>query len=192
MVIRPLRFNIILLMAAVTATLTGCQSTVESQQKKQEAKQIAALRIHLQMSPMSGRTAPVAVLRSAPITFHVGTSSILNEGHLESAQLRETPAGFQIALQMNQEGQRLLEQFTTSNPNKRLAIRVRFGIDPFITDRWLAAPQIQRRISDGLLLFTPDASRQEAEDIVRGLNNAVGHNPEKKKKAEESLFGGQQ
>jgi preprotein translocase subunit SecD len=186
MVIRPLRFNIILLAAAALLALTGCQST-ESKQKKQ----VASLRIHLQTSPMSGRSMPVAVLRAAPITFHIEQTSILHEGHLDYARVRETPAGFQIALQMNLEGQRLLEQYTTTNPNKRLAIRVRFGIDPVIEDRWLAAPQITRRISDGLLQFTPDATRQEAEDIVLGLNNAVGHNPQKPKKAEEDLFGGE-
>jgi preprotein translocase subunit SecD len=185
MVIRLPRFNIILLATAALTALSGCQSP-ESQHKNQ----IANLRVHLQTSPMSGRSAPVSVLRAAPITFYVETASILDESHLDHAQLREGPAGFQIALQLNRGGQRLLEQYTTSNPNKRLAIRVRFGIAPFIEDRWLAAPQIQRRIADGLLLFTPDATRQEAEEIVLGLNNAIGHDPARKKKAEPDLFGG--
>jgi hypothetical protein len=28
-------------------------------------------------------------------------------------------------------------------------------------------------LADGVFVFTPDASREEAERIVRGLNNAV-------------------
>ena len=39
--------------------------------------------------------------------------------------------------------------------------------------RWLAAPVINRRISDGVLVFTPDATREEAEEIALGLNNVA-------------------
>ena len=39
--------------------------------------------------------------------------------------------------------------------------------------RWLAAPILQQRIRDGLLVFTPDATREEAERIVRGLKNVA-------------------
>ena len=39
--------------------------------------------------------------------------------------------------------------------------------------RWLAAPRISQRIKDGVLVFTPDATREEAERIVRGLNNVA-------------------
>ena len=34
-------------------------------------------------------------------------------------------------------------------------------------------PRIATRITDGVLAFTPDATRAEAERIVRGLNNAA-------------------
>jgi len=48
-------------------------------------------------------------------------------------------------------------------------------------ERWLAAPVISRRIPDGVLVFTPDASRAEADDIVLGLNN-IAREVEKKNK----------
>ncbi len=32
-------------------------------------------------------------------------------------------------------------------------------------------PRINRRISNGELVFTPDATREEAERIVKGVNN---------------------
>ena len=44
-----------------------------------------------------------------------------------------------------------------------------FGASP----DWLAAPLIRRPIADGVLTFTPDASREEAEKIVKGLNNVT-------------------
>jgi hypothetical protein len=39
--------------------------------------------------------------------------------------------------------------------------------------RWLAAPVISHRIGDGVLVFTPDATREEAEEIALGLNNVA-------------------
>ena len=40
-----------------------------------------------------------------------------------------------------------------------------------VYDRWIAALLITRRIADGLLTFTPDASREEADAMVLGWNN---------------------
>jgi hypothetical protein len=45
----------------------------------------------------------------------------------------------------------------------------KFGRDP----RWLAAPQITKHLSAGVFTFTPDATREEAERIVTGLNNVA-------------------
>ena len=39
--------------------------------------------------------------------------------------------------------------------------------------RWLAAPLITHRIGDGVLAFTPDMSRAEADQFVLGLNNVA-------------------
>jgi len=39
--------------------------------------------------------------------------------------------------------------------------------------RWLAAPLINRRMADGMITFTPDASREETEKFVEGLNNSA-------------------
>jgi hypothetical protein len=38
--------------------------------------------------------------------------------------------------------------------------------------RWLAAPLISHRIANGVLAFTPDCSREEADQLVQGLNEA--------------------
>ena len=48
----------------------------------------------------------------------------------------------------------------------------------------MAAPRIARRISNGVISFTPDATRDEAEQIAIGLNNVAikNGNQEKSKK----------
>ena len=48
-------------------------------------------------------------------------------------------------------------------------------------DRWLGAPRVTHRIKDGVLIFTPDTDREEAEQIVLGLNNLAEKNGEKLK-----------
>jgi hypothetical protein len=69
-------------------------------------------------------------------------------------------------VQMNPQGTRLLEQYSLAGRDKRAAI-----FSNFDQVRWLAAPKLSRRISDGVLVFTPDCTREEADRIVRGLNN---------------------
>ena len=46
-------------------------------------------------------------------------------------------------------------------------------ISDLAENRWLAAPVIPSRIGNGVLTFTPDASREEADQIVLGLNNVA-------------------
>ena len=69
-------------------------------------------------------------------------------------------------------GTALLEQCTTRNRGRRIAIFSQFG-EKMKDYRWLAAPVISRRITDGVLVFTPDATREEAEEIAAGLNNVA-------------------
>jgi preprotein translocase subunit SecD len=80
--------------------------------------------------------------------------------------------GFEISLQFNREGTWLLEQYSSANRGRKIAVFCEFGVE-LKEHRWLAAPVVSKRISDGLLVFTPDASREEAEEIVRGLNNVA-------------------
>ena len=41
------------------------------------------------------------------------------------------------------------------------------------TTRWLAAPMITRPIENGVIAFTPDCTREEADIFVLGLNNVA-------------------
>ena len=74
-----------------------------------------------------------------------------------------------MSIQFDHQGTLLLEQYSTLNRGRKFAIFTQFG-DKLKESRWLAAPIISRRITDGLLMFTPDATREEAEQIARGLN----------------------
>ena len=83
---------------------------------------------------------------------------------------------FAIALQFDRRGTWLLEQYTVSGKGRRAAI-----FSQFSDTRWLAAPILNRNITDGRFVFTPDATRAEAERIVRGLNNVAKVVKKKKK-----------
>lgn len=56
-------------------------------------------------------------------------------------------------------------------------------MDKEVNQRWLAAPLINAPISDGVLLFTPNTTRSEADAIALGLSNVV-----KKRKKQSALF----
>jgi hypothetical protein len=82
--------------------------------------------------------------------------------------------GFALRLRFNRHGSWVLEQYSSGNPGKRFAIFSQFVTPPgenLNEGRWIAAPRVKGRIADGTLIFTPDATREEAEQIVLGLSN---------------------
>jgi hypothetical protein len=187
MVIRPLRFNINLLLAILLLGATGCQTPEQKQEK-----QTATLRIHLETNPLPlGQSEQISVLRTAPIKVTIEKNPFLHEGHVASASLLENPDGFALKIQLNRQGQWLLEQYTSANSRRRIAIRSQFRQGTNVFDRWLAAPMISGRIFDGILAFTPDADHTESEIIVKGWNNSAGYKPkdhESKTNSTEAVF----
>ena len=161
--IRPNRFNIYLLVALLaTLGAAGCQSFG----KKKEA---STLRLHLEVNrDGSDQNAPVPINRSDPIYVNVQKQPFLDEGRVVKAEVIEVMGGFAIFIQFDRQGTWLLEQYSTANKGRHVAIESEFG-----EARWLAAPVMNKRISDGTLVFTPDATHAEAERIVRGLNNVA-------------------
>lgn len=177
MVIRPSRFNIYLLLCSVLVTLTGCQTT-----ESKRLHQLATVRLHLESNvEVANHTEVVSICRAAPMAVNVIKTPFLNESVLASASIIEEHGGFALKLEFNKLGQTILEQYSAVNPNRRFAIRSQFGVEPNVVDRWLAAPRIPRRIKDGVLIFTPDATLAEAEQIVLGLNNHAEKSGEKMK-----------
>lgn len=170
------RFNIYLLLLAMAVSLCGCQSAA----KKRE-KQTSTLRVHLEVNPdASKRSAPVPIYRERPVLINVQSAPFLTESEITRARILDVVGGFVIEVQFNQRGTYLLEQYTASNPGKYLVTFVEFG-ERLQQSRWLGATVISQRIRNGALAFTPDATREECEEIVLGLNN-VAREVEKRSK----------
>lgn len=178
MVIRPLRFNIYLLALALLGC--GCATTGSS-----SSKPMALLTVNVETTrEAEGKSEAITFSRAHPIPITIQASPVVNETHIAEASLVDGFAGYTMVLQLTPMGTHLLEQYTLMYPGRRFAIAVQFG-EKTKQARWIAAPVIKKRISDGVLAFTPDASREEAELIVKSLNNvAIKLENQKKKKIE--------
>ena len=160
------RFNLYLALAAALALLCGCQT------HKQKGP-ISALRVHIQTNPDSlGLSQNISVVRSDPVLLTIQKEPILTEANIVSAKAVDSPGGFAIEIQFDENGTWLLEQASAANPGGHFAIFGQWG-DKLATGRWLAAPLITHRIANGLLSFTADCSRAEADRLVLGLNNVA-------------------
>jgi preprotein translocase subunit SecD len=169
MKIRLNRFNTYLALLGALALLTGCQSP--------ENRMRTALKVHLETNRDSSKRGElVPVYRSQPFMVNIDKSPLLTEKLVAEAKIVDDPmgGGFQLSIKFERRGVWLLEQYSTANLGKRLAIFCQFASDDKAKEtvgRWVAAPVINKRITDGTLVFTPDADRPEALRIMRGLNN---------------------
>lgn len=148
---------------------SGCKTTEE----KEKAKLATNLRFHVEANPDitgSGRVVPVPIYRSNPFEVYVERDATLDEGFMKSAEVVDVDkmGGFGIKITFDERGTIRLNHMTTMNKGKRVAIQARWT-----ETRWLAAPIVTRAISDGIFIFTPDATREESQRIVDGLNNVI-------------------
>ncbi len=125
-------------------------------------------------SQIPNRTQTVTVFRQAPTTIGIEPSPFINEEQVKDASVIDSIGGFALKVEFNRDGRYLLEQYTSGNQTRRMAIFSHFT-DPnnpkVEIDRWLGAPRISQAITNGMLIFTPDASREEAEQVAQGLRN---------------------
>jgi hypothetical protein len=162
MKIRFVSFNIYFCLALLGISM-GCKTT----EVKKQGKEGSTIRLHLEVNADgTKRNSSVPVYRENPLLVNVNQAPFLTEGDIQAAAVADTIGGFVIRLEFNRHGALVLESITTSYKGKRIAIQSQFE-----ESRWLAAPLITRSIIDGILIFTPDATREESERIVRGLNN---------------------
>ena len=181
-------FNIYLLL--VSLFLAGCASTDAEKEKakadakakaQQEAtkrnpkKEYATIRFHLETNlDNTGKNRAVPIYRAKPIQIGVEEMCFLDEGKVDQAALVDWGGNYAIQLKFTRSGAFSLETITTSNKGRRLAIYCDFGQSKeLVESRWLAAPMIERGNPTGVFTFTPDATRDEAERIVNGLNNVA-------------------
>jgi hypothetical protein len=169
MIFRTTWFNLYFAAAVVLVAGIGCQTS-----KKQ--KESSLLRVHLEAGPEvpTNRCTVVQLPRNHPIDVQIDRTAFLSETDVKEAKVVEDLGGFSIRLQFNRKGSWILEQNSASNRGKHFVVYAQFvtpGQQEHTEGRWLAAPRITRNLADGVLLFAPDASREEAEEIVLGLNN---------------------
>lgn len=173
MMVQTKAFNIYFCLALVIGLVTGCKTSPEDQEKKKEKKLAAVLRLHLETHPdNSGHQEMVSILRDNPVQISIQKSAFLNEGDIAESRVVDAMGGFTISLKFDRRGRWLLEQYSTANVGKRIAVYAQFG-EGLKKSRWLAAPVIRKHMGDGVFNFTPDCSREEAEDITKGLNNVA-------------------
>jgi hypothetical protein len=125
-------------------------------------------------------TSVAKIYRASPVEMQVEKEAFLTEADVASARVVEVLGGFDIQIQMNREGTWMLQNYSASNSGKHYAIFSQFG-EKGKQARWLAAPIFKRLISDGMIQFTPDTSREEAEEIAKGLNNFAKKNENNQK-----------
>ncbi|PAW81815.1 MAG: hypothetical protein B9S33_15975 [Pedosphaera sp. Tous-C6FEB] len=151
--------------ALAAALFIGCVSTGTGK----GGVELSTIRIHLETNPDNlGMSRRIEVGPEPKQTFSVAGPA-LGEMHLLGAQLWEGNAGeYAVHLQFDRQGAQMLEIYSMSYRGKRLAI-----FSQFPHPRWVGTFRMDRRIGDGTLLFRPDATRDEAQRLVSGLNKAV-------------------
>jgi hypothetical protein len=161
------RFNVYLLpLLLLTALMSpGCALF-----HKKTPKEVGAVRVHIESPAAAGdETQTVSLLRADPVAVLILKDPVLTEADLLRAVLRESPGGFYVELLFDQTGALTLEQYTGAYGGKHFVVFGQWG-EKLKDGRWLAAPIISGRTTTGTLAFTPDMSRAEAEQWVKGLN----------------------
>jgi len=160
------QFNSCLLWLAL-ALAAGCKTSDE----RKRDRAISTFRLHLEGNPDG--TESTAIIQIAGAELYVNNAPFLDERSVTNAAVVETSdGGFAIRVKYDRHGMLILDTVSTENRGRRIAIFTQYGAGKLEHYRWLAAPY-GAPISDGVLLFTPMATREESEEIVLGLNNVV-------------------
>jgi preprotein translocase subunit SecD len=160
------RFNIYLALAILTGLACGCQTD-------KKKTQTAILRVHIEVSAdPTGSSQAISVIRSDPVLVNIKRDPILTEANLVQAKVIDAQGGFALQFRFDENGTWTIEQYSAANPGRHFAIFGQWS-EKSVDSRWLAAPLITHRIAGGQLVFTPDCSREEADQLVLGLNDAA-------------------
>ena len=161
------RFNTYLFLLAVALSV-GCRTTEE----RRRDKAISTFRLHLETS--RGDTGSNAIIEIAGAQLYVNNAPFLDETSVTNAAVVDTrDGGFAIQVRYDRHGTLVLDAMTTENRGRHLAIFTQFGPGKLEQKRWLGAPFIGSSITGGVLIFTPNSTRAEAEQVVQGLNNVA-------------------
>lgn len=160
------------------------ESASKGEKDAKPEKQASTIRFHMETESIGMGTGKIKVIRASPVTINVEKNAFADEGYVEQARVVDGMAGPMIVIKLNTQGALRLQMWTVDKPGRRVAIWSKWT-----EGRWLAAPQVRKPIEDGYIAFAPDATREEAERIVRGLNNVaikLGNQAKPDKKAEQA------
>lgn len=181
MMMRLHRFNIYLSFVALLAlAMTGCRTDKDAEDKK-KGNEVTYLALHMEVTPDGLHdNEPVPIFRADPQYVNISKEPFLDSKDISEAKLLEAQDGtFSIQVKFTARGQLLLDVNTTQYRGKRIVVMCKWS-----EERWIASPVIKKRITDGTLVFVPDATKEEAVRIVLGLNNIA----KELKKAEKDWF----
>ena len=152
-----------LLLAALAGTPgLGCAERDQHGNKLKPAQ----LRLHLESyQDVPERLTTITMGRAAPFSYSVERGSFLKDDQILAATLLENEGLYSIRIKLDHQGQTILNQLSSANSGKRIAVWADFG-----EVRWVGSVRIEKRITNGELTFTPDTTREEAEQIVEGVN----------------------
>jgi preprotein translocase subunit SecD len=163
-------FNLYLVMLLSLAA--GCKTEGDK-----EKDLVSTFRVHLETGlDLSGQSETVSIFRENPTTMNVEKEPFLTEADVSDVKVLNALGDFEIQVHFDRGGSWRLEQITTAYRGKHMAIFTQFTPTPGAKKtetRWLGAPRISKRITDGVITFTPDATHEEAEEIVKGLKNVA-------------------
>ena len=118
-----------------------------------EKKDATTFRLHQEVNRRRGSEQSGACLSREPHVCERRECAVhYGRAHCQASVI-DALGSFQIMIQFDRRGTWLLE-YTTAHRGRRIGIFSQFG-----DARWLAAPVMNKRIADGVLVFTPDASR---------------------------------
>jgi preprotein translocase subunit SecD len=167
MIRKFVRFNIYLSAVLALALATGCHGLHKNKKDKDQA----VIELHQEAyADGASDSETVPIFREHPIYVNVDKEPFLDSADVVEAKMLEDMGSFVIQLRFNWRGAQILSGVTTANRDKRIAVHCAFGKGKEKESRWLASPMITKPINNGILTFTPDCTRAEADIIVKGLN----------------------
>ncbi len=167
-------------LALLALASLGCKTAEERRRDHTHT----TLWLHLETSAYSPDTNHVMAVQIAGANLRCDSRPFLTEADVQGAAIVPAPEGGQsLRIEFSDHGRMVLDALTSQHRLQRILVFTQFGLvykssksKTQVKKRWLAAPRITRRITDGVAVFTADATPEELDQLVLGLNNVAKEN----------------
>ena len=166
------------LSASIMIIAVGCNYANYSVETKRDKAQFA---LFVEGFPQQGEdTKLLKFYQASPRFVHIDPNPVLkgDSGMITASKVIDTQDGlYAIQLDFTTLGQSVMEHITTNFRSRRLYVVVAQSADNSKTNRvemkCIGAKYIQQTISAPYMIFTPDATREESEDIIKLVNKTL-------------------